>query len=58
VFVDAGSANNEIGKSPIYGTGLGVHWLSPIGTIRLYFARGFSDKENTKRLHFSIGPGI
>jgi translocation and assembly module TamA len=58
VFVDAGSANNEIGKSPIYGTGLGVHWLSPIGTIRLYFARGFSDKENTKRIHFSIGPGI
>ncbi|GAC27942.1 outer membrane protein [Glaciecola pallidula DSM 14239 = ACAM 615] len=58
IFVDTGSANNEIGKSPIYGTGLGVHWLSPIGTIRLYFARGFSDKENTKRLHFSIGPGI
>ena len=58
VFVDAGSASNDIGTSPIYGAGLGVHWLSPIGTIRLYFARGFSDKENTKRLHFSIGPGI
>jgi len=58
VFVDAGSASNDIGKSPIYGAGIGVHWLSPIGTIRLYFARGFSDKENTKRLHFSIGPGI
>jgi translocation and assembly module TamA len=58
VFVDAGSASNDIGKSPIYGAGFGVHWLSPIGTIRLYFARGFSDKENTKRLHFSIGPGI
>ncbi|MFQ3206568.1 MAG: translocation and assembly module TamA [Glaciecola sp.] len=58
VFIDAGSASNDIGKSPIYGAGLGVHWLSPIGTIRLYFARGFSDKENTKRLHFSIGPGI
>jgi translocation and assembly module TamA len=58
VFVDAGSASNDIGASPIYGAGLGVHWLSPIGTIRIYFARGFSDKENTKRLHFSIGPGI
>lgn len=57
-FVDAGSASNDIGKSPIYGTGLGAHWLSPIGTIRFYLARGFSDNENTWRVHFSIGPGI
>ena len=58
VFVDAGSASNEIGQSPIYGTGLGAHWLSPVGTIRLYLARGFSDEEKTWRIHFSIGPGI
>ena len=58
VFLDAGSASNDFGKSPIYGTGLGAHWLSPVGTIRLYIARGFSENENTWRLHFSIGPGI
>ncbi|MFQ3249237.1 MAG: translocation and assembly module TamA [Glaciecola sp.] len=58
VFLDAGSASNDFGKSPIYGTGLGAHWLSPVGTIRLYIARGFSDEEKTWRLHFSIGPGI
>lgn len=58
VFLDAGSASNDFGKSPIYGTGLGAHWLSPIGTIRLYVARGISDTEKNWRLHFSIGPGI
>jgi translocation and assembly module TamA len=58
VFLDAGSASNDFGKSPIYGTGLGAHWLSPIGTIRLYIARGISDTEKNWRIHFSIGPGI
>lgn len=58
IFLDAGSASNDFGKSPIYGTGLGAHWLSPIGTIRLYIARGISDTEKNWRLHFSIGPGI
>jgi translocation and assembly module TamA len=64
VFVDAGSANNDFGKSPIYGVGVGAHWLSPIGTVRLYLARGFNDDSfnegdrRTWRLHFSIGPGI
>jgi translocation and assembly module TamA len=58
VFIDAGSASNDFGKSPIYGTGLGAHWLSPIGTIRLYLARGISDTEKNWRIHFSIGPGI
>ena len=58
VFVDAGSADDDFGKSPAYGVGAGAHWLSPIGTVRLYVARGFTDEENTWRLHLIIGPGI
>ena len=58
VFVDAGSADDDFGKSLAYGVGAGAHWLSPIGTVRLYVARGFSDEENTWRVHLTIGPGI
>jgi translocation and assembly module TamA len=58
VFLDAGSANDDFGESPIYGVGAGAHWLSPIGTVRIYIARGFNNDERTWRLHFSIGPGI
>jgi translocation and assembly module TamA len=58
VFVDAGSTDDDFGKSPAYGVGAGAHWLSPIGTVRLYVARGFTDEENTWRLHLIIGPGI
>lgn len=58
VFVDAGSADDDFGKSLAYGVGAGAHWLSPIGTVRLYVARGLSEVENTWRLHFTIGPGI
>lgn len=58
VFVDSGSASNEFGKSPIFGVGAGAHWLSPIGTVRFYLARGFNEEERTWRIHFTIGPGI
>lgn len=58
VFFDVGSADNDFGKSPVYGVGAGTHWLSPIGTVRIYIARGFNEDERTWRLHFSIGPGL
>ncbi len=58
VFVDAGSASDEFAKDLAHGYGLGVHWLSPIGRVRLYIARGESEIENTYRIHLNIGPGL
>ena len=58
VFIDAGGAGAEFADEIAKGIGAGVHWLSPVGTIRLYLARGISETEKNWRIHFSIGPGL
>ena len=57
-FIDYGTASQTLAADMSLGTGLGAHWLSPVGTVRIYIARGISDIEKTWRVHFSIGPGI
>ena len=57
-FVDAGKAANDISDSLAYGIGPGVHWLSPIGAVRVYLARGLSKQENDWRIHFILGPEL
>ena len=46
------------GESVAYGFGAGFHWLSPIGPVRVYGARGLSEYENSWRLHFILGPEL
>lgn len=57
-FVDAGKAANDISDSLAYGIGPGVHWLSPIGAVRVYLARGLSKQENAWRIHIILGPEL
>lgn len=57
-FVDAGNASDKPISEAAVGFGVGVHWLSPIGTVRIYGARGISDIEKTFRIHLVIGPGL
>jgi translocation and assembly module TamA len=57
-FVDAGNASDNPLKDAAVGFGVGVHWLSPIGTVRIYGARGISDLDKFFRLHLVIGPGL
>lgn len=57
-FVDAGKAANDISDSLAYGIGPGVHWLSPIGPVRLYLARGLSKQGNDWRIHIILGPEL
>jgi translocation and assembly module TamA len=57
-FLDAGNASDDPLSNIAYGYGIGMHWLSPIGTVRVYVARGVSDFEKTYRLHLVIGPGL
>ena len=57
-FVDAGKAANDISDSLAYGIGPGVHWLSPIGAVRVYLARGLSKQENDWRIHIILGPEL
>ena len=57
-FVDAGTATNDTSTTLTYSVGPGVHWLSPIGPVRLYVARGFAPDENTWQLHILLGPEL
>ena len=57
-FTDAGTATNDISTKLTYSVGSGVHWLSPIGPVRVYLARGFSPDETTWQLHLVLGPEI
>lgn len=58
VFADGGTATSNFDASPALGLGAGAHYLTIIGPVRLYLARGFSDYENTWRVHFALGPEL
>jgi translocation and assembly module TamA len=54
VFVDAGNAADHFGSiRPVYGTGVGVRWRSPVGPLRLDWAYG--SETHKGRIHFSVG---
>ncbi len=58
-FIDAGNATNEFASDIATGVGVGAHWLSPIGNVQVYVARGNSKfDKNSWRLHLIIGPGL
>ena len=57
-FFDAGNASEGFLENLATGVGAGVHWLTPIGPVRLYIARGNSNIENGWRLHFSLGAAL
>lgn len=61
VFLDVGNASDKPLEDLAYGYGVGVSWMSPVGPIRLYLARGESgiDAEyDDTRIHFSMGPAL
>jgi translocation and assembly module TamA len=59
VFVDAGSANDKFGSDLSKGVGVGLQWLSPIGDVQLFVARGkASVGSDNWRIHIIIGPGL
>lgn len=57
-FIDAGTATNDTSTTLTYGIGPGVHWLSPIGPVRFYIARGFAPDGNTWDFHIMLGPEL
>ncbi|MDM7862236.1 autotransporter assembly complex family protein [Alteromonas sp. ASW11-36] len=57
-FLDAGTATNDFDEDLVWSTGIGVHYLSIIGPVRLYLARGDNNGDTSFRIHFSIGPEL
>jgi translocation and assembly module TamA len=56
-FFDAGTSTNDFEEDIKWGAGLGVHYLSVVGPIRLYLARP-SDDKSAFQVHFSLGPEL
>lgn len=64
VFADGGQVFQE--KSPIrlqelrYSAGIGLSWISPVGPLRLSFAKPLNDKpgDQLERFQFQMGTGF
>lgn len=55
-FVDAGDAYSADSADVKVGAGVGFHYYSPIGPIKVEIGHGFDKPGDTARLHLSIGP--
>ncbi|WP_088329888.1 autotransporter assembly complex family protein [Lacimicrobium sp. SS2-24] len=55
LFTDAGNAFNRGHFELKQSVGTGLHWLSPVGAIRLEVAYGISEDNPPWRLHISMG---
>ncbi|WP_051275460.1 autotransporter assembly complex protein TamA [Aestuariibacter salexigens] len=60
VFVDTGTATNDFDEGFAVGYGVGATWLSVIGPVRVYIARGDSDFNGLggTEIHVSLGPAL
>ncbi|WP_218110505.1 autotransporter assembly complex protein TamA [Ostreibacterium oceani] len=56
-FVDAGDAFTSDFSIKV-GAGLGFHYYSPIGPIKVDIAHGFDETGDAVRLHLNIGPDL
>ena len=59
VFVDHGNAVNDLFDPLATGVGMGLRWISPVGSLRLDVARGLNeDLGGGWRIHLSMGPEL
>uniref|UniRef100_UPI003F6D8FB2 autotransporter assembly complex protein TamA n=1 Tax=Pseudomaricurvus sp. TaxID=2004510 RepID=UPI003F6D8FB2 len=57
-FVDYGNAVNNFNDPLKTSVGVGVRWVSPIGSVRIDVAKSLSDPDEDFRIHFSMGPEL
>ena len=57
-FYDAGNAVNSFDDPYFSGAGVGLHWKSPIGLIRLDVAWALTPEDRPWRVHVIIGPDL
>jgi len=55
LFVDAGDAFESGDFDAKFGPGFGVHYISPVGAVRIELANGVSENSGGWRLHVNIG---
>lgn len=58
LFTDLGTATDDFSEPLSIGSGIGIVWSSPVGPIRLYAAKPFTDTGDSFKLHLMIGPEL
>ncbi len=57
-FLDSGNAFDDIDVDLQSGAGIGIRWQSPVGPIRVDFAKPLDGPERSVRLHVTFGPDL
>jgi translocation and assembly module TamA len=55
IFLDGGSVYKKDKFKAVYSVGPGIHYMSPIGAIRLYLGYSLSKDNPSWRIHFNLG---
>jgi translocation and assembly module TamA len=55
LFIDGGDAFDEGEFEANYGAGFGLHYMTPVGAIKLELARSLSEDDPRWRVHVNIG---
>ncbi|TEW53007.1 outer membrane protein assembly factor [Psychromonas sp. RZ5] len=58
LFTDLGTATDDFSEPLSIGSGAGIVWTSPVGPIRLYVAKPFTETGDSFKLHLMIGPEL
>ena len=58
MFYDVGTATDDFSEAFSSSVGTGIVWASPVGPIRLYFAKPITNEINSFAIHFMIGPEL
>lgn len=58
IFFDTGNAMNKITEPLAQGAGIGFHYKTPIGPVKVDFATPLSESTNAWRLHLILGPDL
>jgi len=55
LFSDGGSVANKGEFEPVYSLGSGIHYISPVGAVKLDFAHGVDGDDKNWRVHINLG---
>lgn len=58
LFTDLGTATDDFSEPLSVGAGTGIVWSSPVGPIRFYIAKPFTDTGDAFKVHLMIGPEL
>jgi len=58
LFTDLGNAMLDLDESLKQSVGIGIRWVSPIGSVRLDLAQAIDEPSKPWRIHFTLGPDL